>query len=182
MNDFYSHLQSHHPARSPPSLTDADRAGLAQLFEDFNKPKPKPAKPAVNVPHHFIPGTKNVRLCNVCLGLKRDKVHIIEKTPEEAPESPPIVNTYTIPPDRAWSSRHHFRGMSAREMDYERQRILKKHGNFKVLAMSLAIYAFCQVMPGLGLIYFTQVYTAMELAAKLWPCFKYIIPLPTSLA
>ena len=27
-----------------------------------------------------------------------------------------------------------------------------------------------------GLIYFTQVYTAMELAAKLWPCFKYIIP------
>jgi hypothetical protein len=30
--------------------------------------------------------------------------------------------------------------------------------------------------PGRGLIYFTQVYTAMELAAKLWPCFKYIIP------
>src|SRR5918996_926607 len=30
----------------------------------------------------------------------------------------------------------------------------------------------------LGLIYFTQVYTAMELAAKLWPCFKYIIPNP----
>jgi hypothetical protein len=28
-----------------------------------------------------------------------------------------------------------------------------------------------------GLIYFTQVYTAMELAAKLWPCFKYIIPI-----
>jgi hypothetical protein len=27
-----------------------------------------------------------------------------------------------------------------------------------------------------GLIYFMQVYTAMELAAKLWPCFKYIIP------
>jgi hypothetical protein len=28
----------------------------------------------------------------------------------------------------------------------------------------------------MGLIYFTQVYTAMELAANLWPCFKYIIP------
>jgi hypothetical protein len=144
-------------------LTDADRAGLAELFEDFSKPKskpeprpeprrepelkpePQPPKPVVNVPHHFILSTKNGRLCNVCLGLKRDKVHIVE----EAPEPPPIVIMRTNPPDREWSRSHHFQGMSAREMDYERQRILKKHGKFNGLAMFIAMYAFCQIMLGL---------------------------------
>lgn len=160
-------------AKSTPLLTDADRAGLAELFEDFNKPKskpeprreskpepeprpeprrepelkpePQPPKPVVNVPHHFILSTKNGRLCNVCLGLKRDKVHIVE----EAPEPPPIVIMRTNPPDREWSRSHHFQGMSAREMDYERQRILKKHGKFNGLAMFIAMYAFCQIMLGL---------------------------------
>jgi hypothetical protein len=28
----------------------------------------------------------------------------------------------------------------------------------------------------MGVIYFTQIYTAMELASNLWPCFRYIIP------
>jgi hypothetical protein len=146
-SDFYRHLQSEHSAKSTPFLTDEERTSLAQLFEDFVKPEPRPeaVKPAVTVPHHFIPSNKNGRLCNVCLGLIRDRVHITEKPPE----APIIDNTPINPPHREWSSSHHLQGMSAREMDYERRRILKKPGNFNRLALFNAIYAFCQIILGL---------------------------------
>jgi hypothetical protein len=54
---------------------------------------------------------------------------------------------------REWSSRHHFQGMSAREMDYERQRALKKSGGrFPWVLALLVIGGIGAIMAGVALL------------------------------
>lgn len=94
------------------------------------------SRPTVTVPHGFILNKNNPEQCNICSSDSGNPVHILRNEPQGQEVQGPELSEPT--PNRDWSSRYHFQGMSPRELEYERQRTVRKRKGLGFIKAVLA--------------------------------------------